>query len=108
MEIKKNHFGTTSKGEEVTLYILKNSNGISLEIISYGGIITNINFPDKNGCLSNIVLGYDNLQEYEDDQSFFGAIIGRYANRIKNGSFKIDNTKINIDKNRIITDLFFI
>ena len=99
MEIKKNHFGTTSKGEEVTLYILKNSNGISLEIISYGGIITNINFPDKNGCFSNIVLGYENLQEYEDDQSFFGAIIGRYANRIKNGSFKIDNTKINIDKN---------
>ena len=60
MEIKKNHFGTTSKGEEVTLYTLKNSNGISLDIISYGGIITNINFPDKNGCFSNIVLGYDN------------------------------------------------
>ena len=99
MEIKKKHYGTTSKGEEVTLYILKNSNGISLEIISYGGIITNISFPDKNGCFSNIVLGYDNLQEYEDDQYFFGAIIGRYANRIKNGSFKIDNTKINVDKN---------
>ena len=99
MEIKKKHYGNTSNGEKVKLYILKNSNGVSLEIISYGGIITNINIPDKNGCFSNIVLGYDNLQEYEDDQSFFGAIIGRYANRIKNGSFKIDNTKINIDKN---------
>ena len=99
MEIKKKHYGNTSNGEKVKLYILKNSNGVSLEIISYGGIITNINFPDKNGCFSNIVLGYDNLEEYEDNQSFFGAIIGRYANRIKNGSFKIDNAKINIDKN---------
>ena len=99
MEIKKKHYGTTYAGEKVTLYILKNSNEVSLEIISYGGIITNISFPDKNGCFSNIVLGYDNLEDYEDDQSFIGAIIGRYANRIKNGSFKIDNTKINVDKN---------
>jgi len=99
MEIKKKHYGTTSTGEKVTLYILKNSNEVSLEIISYGGIITNISFPDKNGCFSNIVLGYDNLEDYEDDQSFIGAIIGRYANRIKNGSFKIGNTKINVDKN---------
>ena len=99
MEIKKKHYGNTYNGEKVKLYTLKNSNGVSLEIISYGGIITNINFPDKNGCFSNIVLGYDNLEEYEDNQSFFGAIIGRYANRIKNGSFKIDNAKINIDKN---------
>jgi len=99
MEIKKKHYGTTSTGKKVTLYILKNSNEVSLEIISYGGIITNISFPDKNGCFSNIVLGYDNLEDYEDDQSFIGAIIGRYANRIKNGSFKIDNTKINVDKN---------
>ena len=99
MEIKTKHYGTTSTGEKVTLYILKNSNEVSLEIISYGGIITNISFPDKNGCFSNIVLGYDNLEDYEDDQSFIGAIIGRYANRIKNGSFKIGNTKINVDKN---------
>ena len=99
MEIKKKHYGNTSTGEKVTLYILKNSNEVSLEIISYGGIITNISFPDKNGCFSNIVLGYDNLEDYENDQSFIGAIIGRYANRIKNGSFKIDNTKINVDKN---------
>ena len=99
MEIKKKHYGTTSNGEDVKLYRLKNSNGVSLEIISYGGIITNLSFPDKNGCFSNIVLGYDNLEEYEDNQPFFGAIIGRYANRIKNGSFKFGNTKINIDKN---------
>ena len=99
MKIKKKYYGTTSEGEEVTLYILTNSRGISLEIITYGGIITKLFFTDNKGVLGNIVLGYDNLKYYEDNQPFFGAIIGRYANRIKDGSFKIDKVKFNIDKN---------
>ena len=99
MIIKKKYYGTTSQGEKVTLYTLTNSNGISLEIINYGGIITKLFFPDNKGVLGNIVLGYDNLKYYEDNQPFFGAIIGRYANRIKDGSFKIDKVKFNIDKN---------
>ena len=99
MKIKKEHYGTTSEGEKVTLYILTNSKGISLEIITYGGVITKLFFPDNRGILGNIVLGYDNLKDYEDNQPFFGAIIGRYANRIKDASFKIDNLKVNIDKN---------
>ena len=99
MKIKKKYYGTTSAGEEVTLYILTNSNGVSLEIITYGGIITKLFFPDNKGILGNIVLGYDNLKDYEENQPFFGGIIGRYANRIKDGIFKIDNIKVNIDKN---------
>ena len=99
MKIKKKYYGTTSEGGEVTLYILTNSRGISLEIITYGGIITKLFFTDNKGVLGNIVLGYDNLKYYEDNQPFFGAIIGRYANRIKDGSFKIDKVKFNIDKN---------
>jgi aldose 1-epimerase len=99
MKIKKKYYGTTSQGEKVTLYTLTNSNGISLEIINYGGIITKLFIPDNKGVLGNIVLGYDNLKYYEDNQPFFGAIIGRYANRIKDGSFKIDKVKFNIDKN---------
>ncbi len=99
MKIKKKYYGTTSEGEKVTLYTLTNSRGISLEIITYGGIITKLFFTDNKGVLGNIVLGYDNLKYYEDNQPFFGAIIGRYANRIKDGSFKIDKVKFNIDKN---------
>ena len=99
MKIKKKYYGTTSQGEKVTLYTLTNSNGISLEIINYGGIITKLFFPDNKGILGNIVLGYDNLKYYEDNQPFFGAIIGRYANRIKDGSFKIENKQIHVDKN---------
>lgn len=99
MKIKKKYYGTTSQGEKVTLYTLTNSNGISLEIITYGGIITKLFFPDNKGVLGNIVLGYDNLKYYEDNQPFFGAIIGRYANRIKDGSFKIENKQIHVDKN---------
>ena len=99
MKIEKKHYGITSEGEKVTLYTLTNSKEISLEVITYGGIITKLFFPDNKGILGNIVLGYDNLKYYEDNQQFLGAIIGRYANRIKDSCFKIDKVKFNIDKN---------
>ena len=70
-------------------YKLINGNGISIVIISYGGIIKEINTPSRNGKFENIVLGYKDNNEYLNDKYYMGAIIGRYANRIAKGSFGI-------------------
>ncbi|MDC1492451.1 galactose mutarotase [Flavobacteriaceae bacterium] len=99
MKIEKKYYGTTSNGEEVTLFSIKNIKGNSVDIINYGGIITKLYCQDNKGELGNIVLSYDKLEDYEDNKPFLGAIIGRYANRIKDGAFKIENKEIHIDKN---------
>ena len=80
-------------------YKLVNRNGISIVIISYGGIIKEINTPSSNGKFENIVLGYKDNNEYLYDKYYIGALIGRYANRIAKGSFKLNDRVIKIDKN---------
>ena len=80
-------------------YKLINGNGISIVIISYGGIIKEINTPSSNGKFENIVLGYKDKNEYLNDKYYMGAIIGRYANRISKGSFELNDKVIEIDKN---------
>ena len=78
---------------------LSNKNGFSVIIISYGGIIKEINIPDRNGKIENIVLNYKKNEEYLEDKFFIGALIGRYANRIENGAFSLKNEKFQLDKN---------
>ena len=97
--ISKDLYGKTDKGESIYVFTLKNSKNISVKILSYGGIIKEINTPDKNGEFKNIVLGYDNLEFYKNDKSYLGSIIGRFANRIENGIFKIDEITYNLTKN---------
>ncbi len=80
-------------------YRLVNNNGISIVIISFGGIIKEINIPSRNGEFENIVLGYKNNNEYVNDKFFLGALIGRYANRIANGSFKLNDEIFHLEKN---------
>ncbi|HZG73373.1 MAG TPA: aldose epimerase family protein [Chondromyces sp.] len=75
------------------LYKLTNDNGMEVHILNFGGIITKIVVPDKEGKLENVVLGYKHYQDYESDASFFGAIIGRVAGRIQNSSFLLGGTK---------------
>jgi aldose 1-epimerase len=88
-KIMKAHFGTFDQ-KEVFLYTLTNSHGITVKITNYGGIITSILVPDKNGKPGDIVLGYDSLSQYIANSPYFGAIVGRYANRIAKGTFKLD------------------
>ncbi|MEI7498877.1 MAG: aldose epimerase family protein [Bacteroidota bacterium] len=88
-EIMKESFGKADQ-KEVFLYSLSNSNGIIVKITNYGGIITSILVPDKTGRLGDIVLGYDSLSQYIANSPYFGAIIGRYANRIAKGSFALN------------------
>ena len=75
--------------DKIQEYSLKNENGISITIISFGGIIKEINTPNSNGKIENIVLNYRSNNEYIIDKFYMGALIGRYANRIRGGKFKL-------------------
>ena len=90
--ISSEPFGTLPSGQPVTLYTLTNANGIELKAMSYGGIITSLRTPDRHGALNDIVLGYDSLAGYLKTTPYFGAIVGRYANRIAKGHFTLDGT----------------
>src|SRR5215203_5823894 len=80
--ITKSAYGTTADGKAVDEYTLTNANGMEVKIITYGGIITSVRVPDRNGNLDNVVLGFDALADYETKNPYFGALIGRYGNRI--------------------------
>ena len=100
MEISKESFGITKSGQLITSYTIKNSNNIEVKIINYGATITSILTPDKNNALDDIVLGFDSLKEYQSDKNpYFGATCGRYANRIRDGKFSIENKKFQLAKN---------
>jgi aldose 1-epimerase len=85
-------FGTTPQGEAVTLFTLTNSSGIEVRAMSYGGIILSLKVPDRDGVLGDVVLGYDRLAGYLEETPYFGAIIGRYGNRIGEGRFELEGT----------------
>ena len=89
MSITKDSWGKVDD-KEVFLYTLNNENGIEVKITNYGGIITSILTPDSKGKIGDIVLGYDSLKGYLAATPYFGAIVGRYANRIAKGTFKLD------------------
>jgi aldose 1-epimerase len=83
-------FGQTPAGESVTLYTLKNAKGMEVHIMNYGGIIQKILTPDRTGKLEDVVLGFETLEEYIKDTPYFGAIVGRFGNRIAAGKFTLD------------------
>lgn len=99
VSITKHDYGTTADGQEVQRYSLINSMGMQVDIITYGGRITSLKTPDKNGSFKNVVLGFDNLAQYEQENPFFGALIGRYGNRIAGGTFSLDDTQYVLAKN---------
>ena len=84
------HYGMTADGRAVDAYSLGNATGIKVEVITFGGIVTSISVPDRNGNFANVALGFDRLEKYEAEHPYFGAITGRYANRIAGGAFCLD------------------
>ena len=104
-KITSRPFGTMPDGKEVTLYTLKNSQGVEMSVMNYGGIIVSLKVPDKNGKLEDVVLGYDSLSSYIRSSPYFGALIGRYGNRIAKGKFSLDGVQytlaVNNDENHL-------
>ena len=99
METKKEFFGKTAGGQSVNIYTLTNKNGMTVKIINYGAAVVSLTAPDRNGKHEDVVLGYDNLEGYETDNSYFGAIVGRYGNRIGKGKFKLDGKEYQLSIN---------
>ena len=97
-------FGKTTDGTEVQLFTLTNANGVKASITNFGGILTSLMVPDKDGKLGDVILGFDNVGGYQSPEflksgPYFGALIGRYGNRIKDGKFTLDGKAYTLAKN---------
>ena len=92
-------FGNTTDGTAVQIYTLCNRDGMEARIMTYGGIVESLKVPDRNGRLGDVVLGYDNLAGYLTNSPFFGALIGRYGNRIAKGQFTLDGQTYTLPTN---------
>ena len=99
VKIEKEFFGKTSDGIDISRYTLKNSSGMEVSIINYGGIITSWKVKDRDGNYKDIVLGFNDLLDYESSSPYFGALIGRYGNRIKEGKFNLDGVEYTLAVN---------
>jgi aldose 1-epimerase len=97
--LKKQPFGKTPDGNDISLYTLTNKNGMEVAITNFGGIVVSIKVPDRSGNFADVVLGYDSLEGYLTNPSYFGAIIGRYANRIARGKFTLDGKTYTLAQN---------
>jgi aldose 1-epimerase len=97
--IEKSAYGKTPDGTEVSLFTLTNAKGMQALITNFGGIVVSLKVPDKQGKLADVVLGYDSLDGYLENPSYFGAIIGRYGNRIAHGRFELDGKTYTLAKN---------
>jgi len=96
--VSKSPFGTTD-GQAVDIYTLRNKHGAAANIMTYGGIVTSLKVPDKDGKLVDVVLGYDSLEGYVTNNPYFGALIGRYGNRIGAGKFTLNGTTYTLATN---------
>lgn len=90
-KIEKKPFGSTKTGESVTLFSLTANDSLRLEVLDYGATIRSLKVRDWDGELTDVVLGYDTLKEYEENDGYFGAVVGRHANRIENGTFELNH-----------------
>jgi aldose 1-epimerase len=97
--VTKAPFGQTADGTPVEIYTLRNDKGMEARIMTYGGIVQSLKVPDKKGNLGDVVLGYDDLGGYLTNSPFFGALIGRYGNRIAKGKFTLDGQEYTLPIN---------
>ncbi len=95
----KKSFGKTPGGQPVDLYVLTNKSGAEVSITNYGGAVVSLKMPDRNGKLADVVLGYDTVDGYVNDKAYFGALVGRYGNRIGHAQFVLDGKTYTLAKN---------
>ncbi|MBV6433486.1 MAG: Aldose 1-epimerase [Bryobacteraceae bacterium] len=99
VKIRKQPFGQTRNGEPVELYTLTNSNGVETSITNYGGRVVTLKVPDRAGKFADVVLGFDSLDPYLGNSPYFGALIGRYGNRIGKARFTLDGKEYKLAAN---------
>ena len=97
--MKRESFGQTKAGAETTLFTLTNSSGANVQITDFGGTVVRINVPDRDGELADVAVGFETLEDFQNNTPYFGAIIGRNGNRIANGRFEIDGTVYQLAQN---------
>jgi aldose 1-epimerase len=98
-KMQKQSFGKTEDGQQTDLYILTNKHGMEAAITNYGGTVVTLKVPDRNGKVEDVVLGYDKPDDYATGKAYFGAIVGRYANRIAHAKFTLDGITYTLPKN---------
>lgn len=99
MSITTSPFGTLPDGTQITQYTVDNGNGVTMKLIDYGAIVTSLEAPDKSGQPGEINVGFDNLESYLGGTPYFGATVGRYANRIAGGKFTLDGKQYTLATN---------
>src|SRR6185295_5955779 len=98
--ITRSSFGKTTEGQSVDIYTLRNRRGMEARITNYGGIVVSLTAPDRDGKFADVVLGYNDLQTYmRPPFPYFGAIIGRYGNRIAKGRFTLNGVEYKLAVN---------
>src|ERR1043165_8894499 len=97
--VTRQPFGVTPDGKQVELFTLRNEHGVEAKITNYGGILVSLKVPDRGGKFEDVVLGFDSLSSYIKDSPYFGAIVGRYANRIARGKFTLDGKEYSLPVN---------
>jgi aldose 1-epimerase len=99
MNIEEAEFGKTKQGDVAHIYTLNNANGCEAKITNYGGIVVSLKVPDKTGKLADVVLGYETLDKYIEKSPYFGALVGRYGNRIGKGKFTLNGKEYTLAVN---------
>ena len=99
MPIQKQSFGKTPQGDQIDLYLLTNAKGLKAAITNFGGILVSLETPDRNGALADITLGHDNLEGCLNDACYFGATVGRFANRIAHAAFTLNGVTYQLAAN---------
>ena len=96
--IHAKEFGRTKAGQTVTAFDLRNGSGMRVRILDFGATVQSLTLPDRNGVLTDVVLGYDDVESYENGSCYYGAVVGRYANRIGNARFVLDGKEYRLEK----------
>ena len=91
-------FGRTKEGQKVTVFELRNEKGMSVRILDFGCTVQSITIPDRKGTPTDVILGYNDIESYENGSCFYGAVVGRYANRIGNARFVLDGKEYLLEK----------
>ena len=99
MKMDRMPWGSTADGSMAHLYVMENEGGLRVTVSDYGGTVTGVLAPDRDGVLGDVVLGFDAIEEYLASKAYMGCIVGRYANRIVGARFKIDGVEHSVTRN---------